>query len=115
MTDSCLFCSIVARDIPADIVYETDGVIAFRDIGPQAPVHILVIPKRHIPSLAQAAVEDAELMGDVLLAVREVAEREGLAEAGFRTVLNTGNDGGQTVHHLHAHVLGGRGLGWPPG
>lgn len=115
MTDSCLFCSIVARDIPADIVYETDAVIAFRDIGPQAPVHILVIPKRHIPSLAQAATEDAELMGEVLLAVREVAEREGLAETGFRTVLNTGDDGGQTVHHLHAHVLGGRGLVWPPG
>lgn len=115
MTDSCLFCNIVARDIPADIVYETDAVIAFRDIGPQAPVHILVIPKRHIPSLAQAAVEDSELMGHLLLAVREVAEREGLAEAGFRTVLNTGADGGQTVHHLHAHVLGGRGLRWPPG
>jgi histidine triad (HIT) family protein len=115
VTDSCLFCRIVSRDIPADIVYETDTVIAFRDIGPQAPVHILVIPKRHIPSLAQAGTEDGRVLGEVLLGVREVSEREGLAEAGFRTVLNTGDDGGQTVHHLHAHVLGGRPLSWPPG
>jgi len=111
----CLFCSIVAGAIPADIVLEHDDVLAFRDIGPQAPSHVLVIPKRHISSLASAADADGELLGRLMLAARDVARLEGLEDSGFRAVLNTGGDGGQSVDHLHVHVLGGRSLGWPPG
>ncbi len=116
MADSdCLFCKIVAGTIPADIVAETDRALAFRDINPHAPVHILVIPKEHVPSLGVAGNEHRDLLGAVLLLARDVARSEGVAESGFRTVLNTGNDGGQSVDHVHAHVLGGRLFGWPPG
>jgi histidine triad (HIT) family protein len=112
---TCLFCRIVAREIPADVVLETETILAFRDIAPQAPTHVLIIPKAHVASIAEAAEDDRDVLGDVLLAARAVAEREGVAETGFRTVLNTGPHGGQEVPHLHAHVLGGRAHGWPPG
>jgi histidine triad (HIT) family protein len=111
----CLFCNIVAGSIPADVVLDTPDVLAFRDIGPQAPSHVLVIPKRHLSSLAEAEDLDDGILGAVLLAVRDVARIEGISDTGFRSVLNTGDDGGQTVHHLHVHVLGGRALTWPPG
>ena len=110
-----IFTKIIDRQIPADIVYETDTVLAFRDIMPQAPVHVLVIPKRPIVSLAHLTADDAALMGDLMLAIAEVARREGLDAKGYRVVTNIGDDGGQSVHHLHFHVLGGRPLRWPPG
>lgn len=112
---SCLFCRIVAGEIPADIVHETERTVAFRDIAPQAPVHVLVIPKEHVVSIGAAEAEHQSLFGEVMMAARDVAAREGLAESGFRIVLNTGPDGGQEVLHAHAHVLGGRALTWPPG
>lgn len=112
---SCLFCRIATGEIPANQVLETDEVVAFHDLNPQAPVHVLVIPKRHLDSVGAAAADDAALLGQVLLACREVAAQCGVAESGFRVVLNTGANGGQTVSHLHAHVLGGRSLDWPPG
>jgi histidine triad (HIT) family protein len=109
-----LFSKIIRREIPADIVYEDDLAIAFRDIQPQAPVHILVIPKKPIVKLADADPEDQALLGHLLLTVQRVAAQEGLTN-GYRTVINTGKDGGQTVYHLHIHLLGGRALAWPPG
>jgi histidine triad (HIT) family protein len=109
-----LFSKIIRREIPADIVYEDDLTIAFRDIQPQAPVHILVIPKKPIIKLADADPEDQALLGHLLLTVQRVAAQEGLTN-GYRTVINTGKDGGQTVYHLHIHLLGGRSLAWPPG
>jgi len=112
---NCLFCKIVARQIPSTIVFEDDDCVAFRDVGPQAPVHVLVVPREHIASLDGAAPGHQALLGALLLAVRRVARAEGLAEGGYRTVINTGADGGQTVHHLHVHLLGGRALRWPPG
>ena len=111
----CLFCSIVAGDVSADVVHDGERVLAFRDIGPQAPVHVLIVPKEHVASLADAADGHRELLGEILLVARDVALAEGVAEAGFRTVVNTGRDGGQSVGHLHLHLLGGRTLGWPPG
>jgi histidine triad (HIT) family protein len=116
----CLFCRMVAGDIPADVVHETDRVLAFRDINPQAPTHVLVIPKEHHPNLGALAAADAGLLAEVARAADAVARQEGLVddggvEPGYRVVTNTGPQAGQTVHHLHLHVLGGRGLGWPPG
>src|SRR4051812_36361961 len=110
---SCLFCRIVAGEIPAKKVAETDECLAFRDNDPKAPTHVLVIPKRHVRSLATA--DDAALLGRVLLLAAEVARSEGVEEEGYRTVLNTNAGSGQTVWHLHAHVLGGRRMTWPPG
>ena len=110
---SCLFCKIIAREIPATIVAEDAHCLAFRDINPQAPTHVLVIPKEHVASLNQAT--DPLLVGRVLLFARDVAVAAGVAEGGYRVVLNTNADAGQTVFHLHAHVLGGRVAGWPPG
>ncbi len=110
----CLFCKIVSGAIPAKRVHETEDTIAFADIHPQAPVHVLVIPKRHIASHAHALPEDAELVGKLMAAAGEVARAQKLAN-GYRLVVNTGPDGGQTVDHLHVHVLGGRPMGWPPG
>ena len=110
---ACLFCKIVAGDIPSPRLAESEHAIAIRDISPQAPFHALVLPKRHVQSLA--LVTDATLIGDVMMLAAQVAREAGLDDAGYRVVVNTGDDGGQTVHHLHAHVLGGRGLGWPPG
>jgi len=111
----CVFCRIAAGEIPAARVLETDEVLAFHDLNPQAPVHVLVIPKRHVDSVGAAEAADGALLGAVLLACRQVAEVCGVAASGFRVVLNTGADGGQTVGHLHAHVLAGRALAWPPG
>jgi histidine triad (HIT) family protein len=113
--DDCIFCRIVAGGIPADVVYRDDDVTAFRDIQPQAPVHVLVIPNRHVASTNELADADAALAGKLLLAAGAVARREGIADSGYRVAINTGRDGNQTVPHLHLHVLGGRALGWPPG
>jgi histidine triad (HIT) family protein len=110
-----LFERIIARQIPADIVYEDDRVLAFRDINPQAPVHVLIVPKRVIPRINEATSADAEVLGHLLLKAAEVARQLGLGDTGFRLVLNNGADGGETVPHLHCHILGGRALGWPPG
>ncbi len=110
-----IFTKIINREIPADIVYETDSVLAFRDIMPQAPVHVLVIPKKPVVSLAHAKPEEAALMGELMMACAEVARREGLEPGGYRVVTNIGQDGGQSVFHLHFHVLGGRSMVWPPG
>ncbi len=112
MTD-CLFCRIVRKEIPAQIVAETDDCLAFRDISPQAPTHVLVIPKRHVESVAEVA--DPLVVGRVVLMAAEIARTLGVEEAGYRVVINTGVDGGQSVHHLHAHLLAGRSLSWPPG
>jgi histidine triad (HIT) family protein len=109
-----LFGKIIRREIPADIIYEDDIALAFRDIHPQAPTHILVIPKKAIPKLADAQPEDQTLLGHLLLTAKAVAEQQGLTD-GYRVVINTGKDGGQTVYHLHLHILGGRAMGWPPG
>lgn len=113
MSDACIFCRIVSGTIPATLVASNDHGVAFRDLNPQAPSHLLVIPRRHVTSLAEAT--DGAELGSLMLLAAEVARAEGLAEAGYRVVANTGNDGGQTVHHLHLHVLGGRAMHWPPG
>jgi histidine triad (HIT) family protein len=110
-----IFSKIIAREIPARIVYEDDLCLAFHDANPQAPTHILVIPKKEIPRLAAAGAEDQALLGHLLLTAREIAQKEGIAESGFRIVINNGPDGGETVPHLHVHLLGGRHLDWPPG
>lgn len=115
MATGCLFCNIVARTVPAQIVLENDDVVAFRDIRPAAPTHALVIPKRHIVGIHEAKPEDAAMLGQVLLAARNVAEQLGLAEGGYRLVVNQGPDAGQSVFHLHCHVIGGRTMAWPPG
>ena len=111
----CLFCRIVARELPSDIVYENHHVLAFRDLRPVAPTHVLVIPKRHVAAVREADDTDVELLGQVMLGARDVARKLGLATGGYRIVLNNGEDAGQTVFHLHAHVLAGRTLSWPPG
>jgi histidine triad (HIT) family protein len=113
MADDCLFCKIARREIPAKLVYESDDCIALRDIDPKAPVHILVIPREHIPSLDAAT--DASLLGRLALVAAQFARQEGIAESGYRTVFNTNRDAGQTVFHLHLHLLGGRSMAWPPG
>jgi histidine triad (HIT) family protein len=113
VSDGCLFCRIVAGEIPAAEVYRTPTLVAIRDIGPQAPTHVLVIPLQHVESLN--AVEDSGLLGDLLLAAREIARRERIDARGYRVVINTNAEAGQSVAHLHLHVLGGRAMGWPPG
>lgn len=113
MSETCLFCRIARGEIPARLVMENEHCLAFRDINPHAPVHVLVIPRRHIASLNEMV--DAAEVGEVLRTAAAVARQEGIADSGYRTVLNTNGDGGQTVFHLHAHVLGGRPLAWPPG
>ncbi|AFZ45106.1 histidine triad (HIT) protein [Halothece sp. PCC 7418] len=113
MSDT-IFSKIINREIPADIVYEDDRALAFNDINPQAPTHILVIPKKPIPQLASAEASDQDLLGHLLLIVKQVAADAGL-QNGYRVVLNNGSDGGQTVDHLHLHILGGRSMQWPPG
>ncbi len=110
-----LFEKIIARKIPADVVYEDDQVLAFRDIEPQAPTHILCIPKKAIARVAEAQSDDQSLLGHLLLKAAEVAKSVGLDESGFRLVINNGKDGGESVPHLHCHILGGRPLKWPPG
>ena len=111
---SCLFCRIVAGEVPATVVHETDRTLAFRDITPQAPTHVLVIPRDHHADLAALSDADPDAVAELVGAAVAVARAEGL-DGGYRVVANTGDDGGQTVHHLHLHVLGGRGMGWPPG
>jgi histidine triad (HIT) family protein len=110
-----IFGKIIRREIPADIVYEDDDVLAFRDLNPQAPVHVLFVPKQAIATLDAATPDDAELLGKLLLAAARYARSEGLAEKGYRTVVNCNEHGGQTVFHLHVHLLGGRAMHWPPG
>jgi histidine triad (HIT) family protein len=111
----CIFCKIANHAIPSKMVYEDDHVFVFDDINPQAPVHSLVIPKRHVASVQELGESDQALIGRLLLACTKVAKMKGLAEPGYRLVANTGKDGGQTVFHLHFHVLGGRHMAWPPG
>lgn len=111
----CLFCKIIAGDIPADIVYQNDHVLAFRDINPQAPVHALIIPRQHIATLNDIQPTHAQLLGQMYLAAREIAGEEGIDGPGYRTVMNCNAQAGQTVFHIHLHLLGGRALGWPPG
>jgi histidine triad (HIT) family protein len=111
----CLFCKIVAKTIPTALVYEDDMVVAFDDINPQAPTHTLVIPRKHMTSMAELQDPDVGLLGRLMLAGNKVAKLKGIAEAGYRVVVNTGAHGGQSVLHLHLHVLGGRYLAWPPG
>lgn len=110
-----LFEKIVAREVPAQIVYEDDLVLAFKDIKPQAPVHVLIVPKKPIPRIAEAKPEDHAILGHLLLKAAEVARQLGLAKPGFRLVFNNGPDAGEAVPHLHCHIIGGRPLGWPPG
>ncbi len=112
---NCLFCKIVAGEIPAALVHEDERAVAFRDINPQAPTHVLVIPRAHIESLNDAAQTDEPLLGHLLRVAARVANREGLSETGYRTVVNTGADAGQSVFHVHVHLLGGPSLAWPPG
>lgn len=111
----CIFCKIVAGEIASQRVFEDEYLLAIRDINPQAPVHILLLPKRHVPSLLDLRGEDAELASQIAMAAAEIARRQGIAESGFRLLTNTGPDGGQAVAHLHFHLLGGRQMGWPPG
>jgi len=115
MSGDCLFCRIASGDQPASIVYENDDVVAFEDISPQAPTHLLVIPRDHLESTNELSRDDAELAGRIIIACKEIAESMGFAADGYRVVINCGSDGGQVVQHLHAHVLAGRSLGWPPG
>jgi histidine triad (HIT) family protein len=112
--ESCVFCKIANREIPAKIVYEDDESIAFSDINPKAPVHILIVPRRHLPTLLDAGEGDDRLLGHLLLVANSVARQQGIADRGFRLVLNCNSEGGQVVFHLHLHLLGGRRLGWQP-
>jgi histidine triad (HIT) family protein len=115
MDKNCLFCKIITGEIPSNKVFENEFCIAFRDIDPQAPTHILVVPRIHKSGLNAFDEEDSELLGHLFLAAQKVAMQEGIAETGYRTVINSGDEGGQTVHHLHIHLLGGRQMTWPPG
>jgi histidine triad (HIT) family protein len=111
----CIFCKISSGDIPADIVYETDSVLAFRDINAQAPVHVLIIPRKHISTINELEDADAGLVGQLYLAARDIAKAEGTDDAGYRVTMNCNRAAGQTVFHLHLHLLGGRNFTWPPG
>ena len=111
----CLFCKIANKEIPATVIFENEKLLAFRDISPQAPVHFLVIPKKHISTLNDLSKEDAALIGEMTLAAQLIMTQEGLAEKGYRLVMNCNEDGGQTVFHIHMHSLAGRSLTWPPG
>ena len=115
MADDCLFCGIVAGRVPADIVHEGERTLAFRDISPAAPVHVLVVPRRHVISAATVEAADGEVVADLLRAARSVAEQEGVLDSGYRLVFNVGDDALNSVPHLHLHILGGRRLAWPPG
>ena len=111
----CIFCAIATHDLPATIVREDDEVVAIRDVNPQAPVHVLVMPREHIVSVAELTPAQDHLWGRLLHVAQSISEDEGIDETGFRLVINTGSDGGQTVDHLHMHLLGGRHMNWPPG
>jgi histidine triad (HIT) family protein len=112
---NCLFCKIIDKEIPAKIVYEDEHVLAFEDVSPQAPVHILIVPKKHISTLLDVKEEDNELIGRMFQAANVLAKEKRIDEKGFRTVMNCNADAGQTVFHIHLHLLGGRGMNWPPG
>ena len=114
-SENCLFCNILKGDIPADVIYESDTAIAFRDINPKAPTHVLVIPRKHIATINDIGEDDREIVGGLYLAAKLIAADEGLSVEGYRTVMNCNEAAGQTVFHLHLHLLGGRQLGWPPG
>jgi histidine triad (HIT) family protein len=111
----CLFCKIINREIPASIVYEDNRVLAFNDINPQAPTHVLVVPKRHVASLNELSGDDDELVGELVRRAAAIAKERGISAAGFRTVFNTNREAGQTVFHIHLHLIGGRPMHWPPG
>ncbi|MBH09635.1 MAG: histidine triad nucleotide-binding protein [Candidatus Marinimicrobia bacterium] len=111
----CLFCKISTGDTPADVVFENDRVIAFRDINPQAPIHILIIPKTHIPTLNDLEDQHTELVGELIQVAKDIAKSQGVSENGYRIGFNCNDDGGQTVFHIHLHLLGGRSFSWPPG
>lgn len=111
----CLFCKILAGTIPADIVYESEHAIAFRDINPQAPSHVLIIPRAHIATINALDADNASVVSSLFLAAKQIAQEEGIAESGYRVAMNCNAGAGQTVFHLHLHLLGGRVLGWPPG
>ena len=111
----CLFCRIINREIPASIVYEDDRVLAFNDINPQGPVHVLVVPKRHVGTLNDLSQEDDAMVGELVRRAAAIAKDRGISAGGFRTVFNTNRDAGQTVFHIHLHLIGGRSLAWPPG
>ncbi|TDX51069.1 histidine triad nucleotide-binding protein [Orenia marismortui] len=113
--EDCIFCKVVSGEIESNIIYEDDKVVAFEDINPQAPVHYLVIPKKHIPTLLEIKDEDQKLIGHIYSVISKLAKKEGIAEDGFRVVSNCNEAGGQTVYHIHYHLLGGRNLQWPPG
>ncbi len=113
--DKCVFCQIINKEIKADIVHEDENIVAFRDINPQAPVHILVVPKKHISSIMELQKNDEKHIGYVYTACKEIAKKENVSHTGFRIVVNTGNDAGQVVKHIHFHFLAGRKLNWPPG
>ncbi len=115
MADKTLFEKIADREIPADIIYEDEICLCFRDISPQAPIHLLIVPRKPIPRISETGTEDLEVLGHLLLTANNVARQEGFADSGFRTVINNGNDGGEEVPHLHLHILAGRKLNWPPG
>ncbi|GAB4565251.1 MAG: histidine triad nucleotide-binding protein [Anaerolineae bacterium] len=115
MSHSCIFCRIVRGEAPADVVHQDDKVTAFRDINPRAPVHILVVPNRHIPGVSSLDAQDTELVGHMVQVAKTLAEKEGVAGSGYRLVINDGPMAGQTVFHLHLHLLGGRRMSWPPG
>ena len=115
MMDRCLFCRIIARQTPAKIVYEDDGAVAIEDINPQAPVHLLVLPRKHLPSLQAATAEDEPILGHLFTVAAQLAHERGLDNRGYRTVVNTGAYAGQSVFHVHVHVMGGRVFRWPPG
>jgi len=113
LPQDCIFCRIVAGDLPATVVAETDDCVAFRDIDAKAPVHVVIVPRRHVASLNEAT--DPAMIGKLSLLAADIAKREGISESGYRTVINTNGDAGQTVFHIHLHLLGGRAMGWPPG
>ncbi len=115
MSQDCIFCKIIAGEIPSEFVYEDESCVAFKDISPQAPTHILIIPREHIASMDKAGETNKETLGHLLLTAAEIARERGFAEKGYRTVINTNEDGGQTVFHLHVHLLGGRQFIFPPG
>jgi len=115
MSDDCIFCKIARKEIPSEVVYEDDEMIAFKDLNPQADVHILFIPKKHIASMNDISGEDARVMGNILLKIKEIAGQNGVSEGGYRVVINCNKDAGQEVFHIHVHLLGGRKFAWPPG
>ncbi len=114
-SSDCIFCRVAAKQIPSQIVFEDEKVVAFRDLNPQAPTHILLIPRKHMASMADVQDADQTLLGDLMMAAKNIAKSEGLPKNGYRVVVNTGANAGQTVFHLHLHLMGGRSFSWPPG